>query len=129
METLKELDKLSASLLEKLPELMQDGTVYANDLLVRFIKYLVILNSVELFLASVLLFVVCMISYKWCLWIKQQDVHDNADRWFVFCLVNFVSVLFLCIPLAYFCFTRVTVIITALTVPEVAIINYFKTDK
>lgn len=121
METLKELDKISADLLTKLPELMQAGTVYANDLMARFVKYIVITNVVEICLIILATIFSCVVNYLIYKNFKQTyvggDIVITLSTLFWFFFILFLGVE---------THTSVKDIITVLYVPELFIINYFK---
>lgn len=126
MKTLTELDNLSASLLTKLPELMNTGTVYANDLFIRFIKYIVIVNSVYAVGNFILTTIVSVIIYRTIKSAMKKVIEDrHSDAGILAGIITIFGLMIIAFSVATF-FEALTRIITALTVPELSVINYFK---
>lgn len=120
MKTLHEIDNLASTLLQKLPELMQAGTVYASDLVHRFVMYIIILNAVELLgIISILAFG-CFITKKVLKWAK-----GDVDRMGGF-ICGFLVFVCISIPLLGVAVTCFNNLVQVYFVPEMFIINYFK---
>lgn len=122
MESLKELDKIGTELLTKLPEMMQAGTVYASDLMARFVKYAVVINSMRAVVAIILIVIFVTISYKCFVWVKSQD----GEHLMPYAIVHLLGLALIYAPLITILCTSIQNIITLTYVPEIYIINYFK---
>ena len=122
METLNEIDKMAASLLQKMPEIMEGGLEYGGELMERFITLRVIMESVPIALFILFLYPV----YKGNKWMitslvnKEWEYQSDGDQFFLSLLWNIPYLLVTISMIKSF-----SDLITLLVVPEMYIINYF----
>lgn len=126
METLKQLDILAGDLLKKLPDLMQAGTVYANDLMHRFILYVTLINGVTILLNILGIIILSVITYKFYGFCKKNlEVWESGVSVFLIGSSLFIYGIFV-VELVDNIIYPVKTIIKIQLVPEIYIIDYFK---
>ena len=131
MKTLQELDILASGLLQKLPELMQTGTVYASDLMARFIKYIIVLNTIEVIASFLLIIIHAIVAVKWWKYAREQDAkktgaYHSSDYTGAFIITNVVFSMSVYIFLFINLGQSISDLIQINYVPELFIINYFR---
>lgn len=129
MKTLNELDTLASNLLQKLPELMQAGTVYANELTHRFVIYSLVKASITATVCSIVIVSYIILTVKWFKWCIKKESNSNmytrGDYYVGWVLGNF-ALFVLLLPALNGLTQSFETIMQALYLPELLILNYFK---
>ena len=115
MEALKSLDVIASQLLEKLPEMIEAGTLYGNDLFERFIQYSIIINTVMLF-CFLIVIALCIYAIRY-----SRSLNDSGDRFGIIMISTVVLVLFV-----LFSIGNIVSLVRIKYIPELYLIEYFK---
>jgi hypothetical protein len=111
METLKSLDVVASKLLQQLPVLMQQGTLYASELYIKFIKYSFAINWFYLIIGIVFIIIGIFLFYVICHLFEETGGTIASLLFFIPGLVIVINCIHNLVQLSY--------------MPELYLINYF----
>ncbi len=118
----KQLEQLATDFLTNLPDLIEQGGAYASDLMDRYVKYLLIKESISLSLiiiGVILVIVAFTSSYKWY---KKQKAINKSEAESNFEAICFLFLVFSVILIPS-CIFKIQRIIKIVYVPEIVIIE------